>query len=62
MARRDTTATIIDAVLRLALTGAALTSAMVLPNVMLALEKPLKKQFDRLDQKARQREVQRVVY
>jgi len=61
MGRNDTTAAMVDSLLKLALSGAVLTATLVAPNALSALGKPLKKQFDRLDEKSRERELRRVV-
>lgn len=61
MNKRDTTSAVIDNVLNLAITGTALASALVIPNLLVALERPLEKYWKHLDKRARERELRRVV-
>lgn len=61
MSRNETTTAIVSAILKLTATGATITVALLTPNALQALEKPLKKYFARLDDQDKQRELQRVV-
>lgn len=61
MSRNETTSAVISAILKLAATGATISVALLAPNALQALEKPLKKYFAHLDDQDRQRELQRVV-
>lgn len=62
MSRRETTEKIIDAVLRELVTSAAIGAGLVLPNLLMTLDKPLSRYLNHLDKKARQREARRIVY
>ena len=55
------TSELVDAVLRFSLTAGALAAGMVLPNALVAIEKPLGKYFKHLDRKQREREAQRII-
>lgn len=65
MARNETTSLIIDEIIRYGVGAAAISTAFVLPNILIALEKPLSKLFDGLDvrdAKLRQeRELKRMI-
>lgn len=61
MAHKDHTSALIDNLLRLSVTTTALAAGLLLPNLMTALDKPLKKYLDHLDERARERELRRVV-
>src|SRR3989344_4899909 len=61
MARNDTTSAIIDAVLKLTIGGTALSVGLVVPNVLIALEKPLDKFLKHMDKRQRERETRRII-
>ena len=61
MARNDTTSAIIDNILNLAVTGSALTASLVVPNLLVALDKPLDIFWKRMDKRSRERELRRVI-
>ncbi|HXY18222.1 MAG TPA: hypothetical protein VEH48_02265 [Candidatus Nitrosopolaris sp.] len=61
MDKKNSTSAITDNILRiLAVSGVAAT-ALVAPNLLIALDKPLRKYLGRLDERARQRELSRVI-
>lgn len=62
MSRNDVTSAAIDALLRMAAGGTFLTTALVLPNSAVALEKPLSALLKRLDKRQSERELQRLFY
>lgn len=62
MARNDTTSAIIGAVLKFAVTGTALSVGIVVPNALVALEKPLKKFMGSMDKREREREARRIIH
>lgn len=61
MRRSEATSVIMESLLKLAVAGTTLTLALLAPNAMIALEKPLKKYLDKLDDRGKQREVRRVL-
>jgi CRISPR/Cas system-associated endoribonuclease Cas2 len=61
MARNDRTSAIVDSLLKLAVTSTTLTAGLLLPNLLTALDKPLRKYFDHLDERDRERQLRRVV-
>lgn len=61
MARNDTTSAIIDGVLRFTLTSSAIAAGLLIPNLMIGLEKPLEVFWKHLDKRERERELRRVV-
>lgn len=52
---------IVDGLLRIAAIGALTTTAILAPAALSALDRPLRKQLDKLDEKARKREVSRAL-
>ncbi len=50
-----------DEILKLALTGALVGTVMIAPNALIGLDKPMKKAFDALDKREREREIARVL-
>ncbi|MFZ1249043.1 MAG: hypothetical protein WAQ24_01840 [Candidatus Saccharimonadales bacterium] len=62
MANRETTAKVVDEIIVLMATSVAIASAMVLPNILLGLDKPLKLLYRKMDKRAREREARRIVY
>lgn len=61
MAKNDVTAEIIDGLLKFAVTGTALSAGFVIPNALLALEKPLAQFYKHMDKRTREREVRRII-
>ncbi len=61
MTRNDNTTAIIHSLLRFSVSTAAIASAFVIPNALIALEKPLNKYFDHLDKETREREGRRII-
>jgi len=61
MARTNTTSAIVDNILRLTVVGGAITAGLVIPNLLIALDKPLQKYLNHLDKRAGDRELRRVV-
>lgn len=62
MARNDITSAIIDGILKTLLTTGMIGAALIVPNSVQVLEKPVDKYFKRLDKKAQQRELRKVLY
>lgn len=62
MNRKYATGKILDEALRITVSAGALAGALVLPNLLIALEKPLNKYLDNYDQRERQREAKRIIY
>lgn len=52
---------VIDGLLRVAALGALTTAALLAPTSLAALDKPLRKQLDKLDNAARKREISRAL-
>lgn len=61
MSKRDFTAAVVDNILRFTLTSGTIAAAVVVPNLLIALDKPLDRYFKHLDSKARERELRRVI-
>jgi len=61
MARNDTTSAVIDAVLKLTVTTSTLTAGLAIPNLLIAMEKPLNSFWKHMDKRQRERELRRVV-
>src|SRR3989344_1273103 len=61
MAKDDKTTAIIDGILKLAVSGTALSVGIVVPNTLVALEKPLKKFLKHMDKREREREARRII-
>lgn len=55
------TTVIVDGLLRLTALGALTTAALLAPASLLTLDKPLRKQLDRLDEAARKREISKAM-
>lgn len=62
MAGYNKTSPIIDAMLKLIVTTGTLGVAIVAPNAVQVLDKPLAKFFKSMDKRSRQRELQRLIY
>ena len=50
-----------DGILKLAVSGTALSVGIVVPNTLVALEKPLKKFLKHMDKRQREREARRII-
>ena len=61
MAKNAQTSALVDAVLRTAVFGTALTALVLAPNALIGLEGPMKRTFDALDRRAQEREIARVL-
>ena len=62
MGRNDTTSKVIDEVIRLGTLGGVAGAMLLAPNILIALDKPLKKLYSHLDKRERERELRRVLY
>lgn len=61
MSKSDRTAAIVDGVLRLTVTSGAIAAGLLIPNLLIGLEKPLDIFWKQLDKRERERELRRVV-
>lgn len=61
MARNDTTSAVIDGVLRFTVTSGAIAAGLLIPNLLIGLEKPFAVFWKHLDKRERERELRRVV-
>lgn len=61
MARNDTTSAVVDNILRISVTTGLLAAGMVLPNLLIALDKPINHYMKSLDKRARERELRRII-
>ena len=61
MARNDTTSAVIDGILRFTVTSGAIAAGLLIPNLLIGLEKPLDVFWKHLDKRQRERELRRVV-
>lgn len=59
--RRLITAAVVDNVLRILISSSALAAGLVAPNIFLALDKPLSRYYDHLDERSRDRELRRIL-
>ncbi len=62
MGRRDTSSKILDETLKVLVTGSAIGAGMILPNLLIALEKPLDTYLKSYEKREREREGKRIVY
>lgn len=62
MAKTLTTEKVIDEIIRYGTSAAALGSKIIAPNILIALDKPLKTLYQHLDDREREREVRRIIY
>lgn len=62
MSDRETTGKVIDEIIRFGVGGTALASGLVLPGLLIGLEKPLAKLFNTMDEREKQRELRRIIY
>lgn len=60
--RKDVTAKMVDEIIRFGSFSAFVSAGLLLPNLVQALEKPLRHLFHTLDERERAREIRRVVY
>lgn len=58
----DTTAAIIDGVLRFVATGGFITTALVVPNAVQLFDKPIEELTRALDRRSQEREMRRIVH
>lgn len=61
MSKSDRTAATVDGVLRLTVTSGAIAAGLLIPNLLIGLEKPLDIFWKQLDKRERERELRRVV-
>lgn len=61
MDKRDRTAAIVDGTLNFLVTGGTIASGLLIPNLLIALDKPLNAFWKELDKRARERETRRVI-
>ena len=62
MSRNPTTSKVIDEILLFSVTGAALAGGLLVPNLLVGLDKPLRKFWRHMDKRQREHELQRIVY
>ena len=60
MGRTTQTSAIVDGLLDFLVQGGVLATALIAPNAIQALDKPLQKHFQRMDERAQKREWQRI--
>lgn len=61
MARNNTTSAFVDAILRALAVAGALSAVALAPNMAIALDKPMRVVFKKLDKRAQEREINRLV-
>ena len=61
MDKRDRTAAIVDGTLNFLITGSAIAGGLLIPNLLVALDKPLNVFWKELDKREKERETRRVV-
>lgn len=61
MEKRDRTAAIVDGTLRLGVTSSAIAAGLLIPNLLIGLEKPLDIFWRQLDKRERERELRRTI-
>ena len=59
---KDLTAAIVDGVLKFVATGGFITTALVIPNAVQALDKPLAALMNKLDKRSQEREFRRTLH
>ena len=62
MGRNPTTSKVIDEILLFAVTGTALAGGLLVPNLLVGLDKPLRRFWRYMDKREREHELQRIVY
>ena len=60
--KQDTTQAVVDTILRLAAAGTFISAGLLLPNLPVALEKPLGAAMKKLDKRSREREIRKALY
>ncbi|QQS19122.1 hypothetical protein IPL68_03730 [Candidatus Saccharibacteria bacterium] len=60
--RRDTTAHIIDELIRIGSFGALVSAGLLAPGVLIGLRKPFGALYSKLDEREREREIRRIIY
>lgn len=60
--KRDRTASIVDRVLEFGLSAGLIASSFVLPNILIAFDKPMRTLYKTMDRRERERELRRIVY
>lgn len=61
MANNKHTSVIVDALLKVLISGGTISIALLAPNSLLFLDKPIGKYLDKLDKRSRQRELDRIL-
>ena len=61
MDKRDRTAAIVDGTLNFLVTGSSIAGGLLIPNLLVALEKPLDMFWKQLDKRQRERETRRAI-
>lgn len=61
MDKRDRTAAIVDGTLNFLVTGSSIAGGLLIPNLLVALEKPLDMFWKQLDKRGREREMRRAI-
>ncbi|OVE79260.1 hypothetical protein BVY00_00870 [bacterium G20] len=61
MDKRDRTAAIVDGTLNFLITGSAVAGGLLIPNLLVALDKPLNMFWKQLDKREREREMRRAI-
>lgn len=61
MARNQTTSAMVDAILRALAVGGVLSAIVIAPNMLIALDKPMRLAFEALDKRAQDREMARLL-
>ena len=61
MARNDNTSAVVDGILRFVVTTSTVAAGLLLPNLLIALDKPLGAFSKQLDKRQRERELRRVI-
>lgn len=62
MAKNPVTTKVVDEIIRVAATGLTVGAGLTVPNLLIALDKPLRKLYYKLDEREREREVKRIIY
>ncbi|MFZ1248849.1 MAG: CRISPR-associated endonuclease Cas2 [Candidatus Saccharimonadales bacterium] len=61
MAKNAQTSALVDAILRMAVMGTALSAIVLAPNALIGLDKPMRRALGALDRREREREIARVL-
>jgi DNA-binding transcriptional regulator PaaX len=62
MSRNPTTSKIIDEILLFSVTGAAMAGSLLIPNLLIGLDKPLMKFWKHMDKRQKEHELQQIIY